>query len=143
MKRYALLLAVLCLMLVPLLAGCDRTPPSVQAEPGTVLLAFERTGGIAGFQDRLVVGYAGEYYLKSGQVERIGSLGAERSTQLRDWFVRLAPFTLHLEDNPGGPDNMVRQVTWTGLGKATATQAEQEQILQWAGDLLAELSKGK
>jgi len=142
MKRPALLLAVLCLLCVPLLSGCDRAAPVPQAESGTVLLAFERIGGIAGFQDRLVIGYAGEYYLKSGQVERIGSLSAESTTQLRNWFVRLAPFTLRLEDNPGGPDNMVRQVIWTGLGKVTATQTEQQDILKWAGDLLAELSKG-
>ena len=142
MKRYVLLLAVLCALLVPLLSGCDRRAPTPRTEPGKPLLAFERTGGIAGFQDRLVIGYAGEYYLKSGQVERIGSLSAERATQLRNWFVRLAPFTLRLEDNPGGPDNMVHQVTWTGLGKVTATQTEQQEILKWASDLLAELSKG-
>lgn len=142
MKRYALLLAVLCLLFVPLLSGCDRTAPEPQAEAGQPLLAFERTGGIAGFQDRLVIGYAGEYYLKSGQLERIGSLSAENATQLRNWFVRLAPFTLRLEDNPGGPDNMVRQVTWAGLGKVNAVQVEQEEILKWASDLLAELSKG-
>ena len=141
MRRYALLLAVLCLLFVPPLSGCDRAASVPQAEPGMLLLAFERTGGIAGFQDRLVIGYAGEYYLKSSQVERIGTLSAESATQLRNWFVRLAPFTLRLEDNPGGPDNMVRQATWNGLGKVTATQAEQQQILKWAGDLLAELSK--
>ena len=143
MKRLALLLAVLCLLFVPFLSGCDRTPAPPQAEAGKPLLVFERTGGIAGFQDRLVIGNGGEYYLRSGQVERIGSLSADRVSQLRDWFARLALFTLRLEDNPGGPDNMVRQVTWAGLGKATATQAEQEQILQWAGDLLAELTTGR
>jgi hypothetical protein len=142
MKRSALLLGALCLLFIPLLSGCDRTAPAPQAEPGKPLLTFERSGGIAGFQDRLVIGYSGEYYLKSIQVERIGSLSAERATQLRNWFVRLAPFTLRLEDNPGGPDNMVRQVTWTGLGKVTAAQAEQQEILKWASDLLAELIKG-
>lgn len=142
MKRTALVLAVVCVLVMPWLCGCDRQPPTPQSEPGKPLLAFERSGGIAGFQDRLVIGYAGEFYLRSGQVERIGSLSAESATQLRTWFVRLAPFTLRLEDNPGGPDNMVRQVAWTGLGKVTATQAEQQQILKWAGDVLAALSMG-
>lgn len=143
MKRSALLLAVLCLLFVPLLSACDRTPSPPQAEAGKPLLTFERIGGIAGFQDRLVIGNDGEYYLKSTQVERIGSLSADRVSQLRNWFARLAPFTLRLEDNPGGPDNMVRQVTWAGLGKTTATQTEQEQILKWASDLLAELTTGR
>jgi hypothetical protein len=142
MKRSALLLGALCFLLVPLLSGCDRAAPAPQAEPGKPLLTFERTGGIAGFQDRLVIGYSGEYYLKSSRVERIGPLSAERTTQLHTWFVQLAPFTLRLEDNPGGPDNMVRQATWAGAGKATATQAEQQEILKWASDLLAELSTG-
>jgi hypothetical protein len=142
MKRSALLLGALCLLFVSLLSGCDRAAPAPQAEPGKSLLTFERSGGIAGFQDRLVIGYSGEYYLKSSQVERIGSLSAERTTQLRNWFVHLAPFTLRLEDNPGGPDNMVRQATWAGLGKVTATEAEQQEIQKWASDLLAELSKG-
>jgi len=143
MKRFALLLTVLCLLFVPLLSACDRAAPAPQAEPGTSLLTFERTGGIAGFQDRLVIGSAGEYYLRQAAAERIGSLSVERSSQLRDWSARLAAFTLRLEDNPGGPDNMVRQVMWTGPGKATATQAEQQEILKWASDLLAELSAGK
>jgi hypothetical protein len=108
-----------------------------------LLLAFERTGGIAGFQDRLVIGNNGEYYLKTSGVERIGSLSADRVSQLRDWFTRLALFTLRLEDNPGGPDNMVHQVAWTGLGKQVATQAEQQQILKWGTELLASLVKGQ
>jgi len=142
MKRYPLMLPVLCVLSVLLLSSCDRQAPILQSEPGRPLLIFERSGGIAGFQDRLVVGYGGEYYLKSGQTERIGSLSGDRVTQLQNWSGRLALFTLRLEDNPGGPDNMMRQVTWAGLGKVSATQAEQEAILKWASDLLAELSKG-
>ena len=140
MRRHVLWLGIL-LLFVSLPCGCDK-PPSARptAEPGKPLLTFERTGGIAGFQDRLVIGYDGEYYLAQGQRERIGMLSAERTTQLRGWYVRLAPFTLRLEDNPGGPDNMVRQVVWAGLGKVAASQAEQGEILKWAADLLAELS---
>ncbi|MBM4431658.1 MAG: hypothetical protein FJ026_15140 [Chloroflexi bacterium] len=143
MKRSAITLGVLFLLCALLFGACDR-PAAVRptAEPGAVLLAFERTGGIAGFMDRLVVGYGGEYYLTSGgQVERIGLLSAERRGQLQTWLASFAPFTLRLEDNPGGPDNMVRGLVWAGLGRTNAGEAEQQEMLKWAGDLLAELSE--
>jgi hypothetical protein len=140
MNRQVILLAVLAVCLSLLVAGCDRQPSTPPApEPGQPLMVYERTGGIAGFQDRLVIGYNGEYYLGQQGAERIGSLSAERVAQLRGWFVRLAPFTLRLEDNPGGVDNMVRQAIWSGLGKTPATQAEQRDILNWAGELFTEL----
>jgi len=105
------------------------------------LLVFERLGGIAGFQDKLVIGSNGEYYLsRQGQEERIGSLSSERRTQLQSWLERLAPFTLRLEDNPAKPDNLVRQLVWIGLGRVTANQTQQQEMLKWASDVLAELS---
>ena len=142
MKKPCLLTLAFSLLLVALLCACDRpntTPP--EAEPGKPLLIFERSGGIAGFQDHLVLGYDGQYYVAQGSAERIGSLSAETMSQLREWYVRLAPFTLRLEDNPGGPDNMLRQTTWVGLGKQPASQAEQQELLKWAGELLAQLTQ--
>jgi len=142
MKRSAITLCALLLLWAILLGGCDR-PAVVRptAEPGASLLLFERIGGIAGFRDRLVIGYGGEYYLTSGrQVERIGLLSAEGQGQLQTWLAHFAPFTLKLEDNPGGPDNMLHRLVWTGLGRTNAAEAEQQDMLKWAGDLLAELS---
>ena len=130
------------LLLIVLLCSCDRPRGSPQSASEPVLV-LERSGGIAGFMDHLVVGFDGQYYLSQRQKEFIGSLSADSTAWLRERYNRLASFTLRLEDNPGGPDNMVRQVTWAGLGKTAATQAEQEQILQWAGDLLAELTTGR
>lgn len=130
------------LLLIALLCSCDRpnSSPQTAREP---VLVVERTGGIAGFADHLVVGFDGQYYLSQRQKEFIGSLGAESTAWLREQYTRLAPFTLRLEDNPGGPDNMVRQVVWTGLGKEVATQAEQQKILNWGIDLLATLVKAQ
>lgn len=141
MRRCPILRYLLCLSAVLLLIGCDKPPSTaLPMESGKPLLIFERVGGIAGFQDHLVIGYNGEFYLRQGSVERIGSLSAERTIQLRQWFTRLAPFTLRLEDNPGMPDNMVRQVVWAGLGRVTVSQAEQQQILKWVSDLLTEMA---
>ena len=139
-QRLRLLLILLEVCLLPLVA-CDRPPTRATGEPGAPLLTFERSGGIAGFQDRLVVGYNGEYYLaRGGQQERIGSLSEERQAQLESWLAETAPFTLRLEDNPGMPDNMVRQVVWRGPGKKLPAESQQRAILDWASDLLAELS---
>jgi hypothetical protein len=123
------------------LVSCDR-PASVR--PGdqrdTPLLSFARTGGIAGFQDKLVVGYSGEYYVAQSTQELIGTLSTERRTQLGSWRDSIAPFTLKLEDNPGGPDNMVRQLVWQGRGKINADEQKQLEMLDWVSNLFVELS---
>lgn len=139
MKRNTLF-GIVCLFTILVLASCDQ-PRRPTAVPGSPLLTFERTGGIAGFQDRLVIGYGGEYYLtRSGRSERIGSLSPGKFTRLKEWMEQIAPFTLRLEDNPGGPDNLVRQLSWAGLGRTTPDEAQQHEILNWAVGLLDELS---
>jgi hypothetical protein len=105
------------------------------------VLIFERQGGIAGFQDKLVVGYGGEYYLSRGATgDRIGMLPSDRRMELQGWLDRLAPFTWKSEDNPGGPDSMVQVLVWAGLGTANADDAQQQELLDWAANLLQELS---
>lgn len=145
MKRHIIFVdIILLLIVVAVVCACDQPRVRPVIEPGAVLLSFERSGGIAGFQDRLVIGYDGEYYLsRYRQLERIGTLSAERRAQLEPWLAGFGPFTLTFEDNPGGPDNMKRQLVWTGTGKAVPTQAQQNEILDWASSLLDELSAAK
>jgi len=144
MKKHSLLLFVGITLLLALLCTCDQTRVRPTIEPGGVLLSFERTGGIAGFMDRLTISAGGEYHLtRRGQPERIGVLRKEQRAQLDTWQQRLAAFTLTLEDNPGGPDNMKHEAIWSGAGKAAPTQAEQRQVLDWAATLLGELSAVK
>lgn len=142
MKRRAMFISVLLVLAIALLSGCDQAPPvRPTSEPGAPLLVFERIGGIAGFQDKLVIGYSGEYYLeRQGQEERIGLLSKERRAQLENWLDHFAPLTLRLEDNPGGPDNLLHQLVWTGRGTATANHTQQDEMLNWATSLLDELS---
>jgi len=141
MKKRTVILSIGLLLALAALCTCDRPRTRPTLEPGAVLLSYERTGGIAGFQDRLVIGADGEYYFDSqGHPERIGTLSAERRTQLQSWLENWSAFTLTLEDNPGGPDNMKREVIWNGAGKTTPTQAEQREVLQWVSALLDELS---
>jgi hypothetical protein len=141
MKRRPFLVIVFLLLVVTLLAACDQPGATPTPRPGAILLSYARTGGIAGFQDQLAVALGGEYFLsRGGQAQRLGTLSAERRGQLLAWSGRFAPFTLTLEDNPGGPDNMTRQVVWTGTGRTAPGEATQRQVLDWAGAVFDELN---
>ncbi len=129
------------LMMIGLLTGCRAQPvPTPSVQPAPPLLVFSRLGGIAGFQDRLVIGERGQYYLVQSGRELLGSLSTDRQAQLDRWRAQFAPFTLRFEDNPNGPDNMVREVSWTGTGPRVPGAAEQEEIFAWAAQCLAEFS---
>ncbi len=144
MKRHRALWCIVLLLAGALLYACDQPGAPPTAEPGAVLLTFERIGGIAGFADRLAVAASGEYHLaRSGQPERLGTLSAERRGQLQSWAGRFAAFSLTLEDNPNGPDNMKRQVVWAGAGKTVPSEAEQRVVLDWAAAVLDELGAPK
>ena len=132
-----------CLVLL-LTASCDAPGPRPTIEPGAPLLTFQRIGGIAGFQDTLLIGYRGEFSLsQGGGRDRIGTLAKQRMAQLASWRDAFLPFVMQLEDNPGGPDNMIRRVELGGLGRRNATDAEQRAVMDWAAELLVELSTTK
>jgi hypothetical protein len=121
--------------------GCDRPPVPAQLAPRPPLLSFSQEGGIAGFMDRLAVGEGGVCYARrGGQNEWIGTLSNEEWVQLESWLQLFSPFTLTAEDNPGGPDNLVRRLLWAGQGTERATEAQQRQILDWALRVLGEIS---
>ncbi len=130
-----LLCAVTC-------AGCDQPRARPDSKPGVALLVFEREGGIAGFQDLLAVGQGGQYFLHlGGRLPMMGVFDQEKQAQLESWQAGFAAFTFRLEDNPGGVDNLVRQLTWTGQGRQSASRAQQRELLDWAAQLLSELSQ--
>jgi len=141
MKRRPFLAIVIVLLVCTPLVACDRPGATPTPRPGAILLSYERTGGIAGFQDRLAIAVGGEYFLsRGGQAQGLGTLSAERRGQLQVWSGRFAPFTFALEDNPGGPDNMTRRVVWAGTGRTLPSEAAQRQVLDWASALLDELN---
>jgi hypothetical protein len=142
MRKVTALLLVLSALTTMGLAGCDRPPRStVTPAPGAPVLILERTGGIAGFADKLALGANREYYLsRRGHQDRIGQLSQAQRAQLDDWLQRFGPFTLRVEDNPGGPDSMLHELMWDGVGPIVASETQQQAILEWARNLLAELS---
>lgn len=140
MKKHWALWGIALFLASAVLCACDQPGAPPTAEPGAILLTFERLGGIAAFEDRLVIAAGGEYHLsRRGQPERLGTLGAERRVQLQSWASRFAAFTLTLEDNPNGPDNMTRRVVWAGSGKTVPGETEQQVMFDWAAALLDEL----
>ena len=141
MKRIATLVLLLWALVV--LTCCDRPPRGTATpEPGAPVLILERTGGIAGFADKLVLGTRGEYYLsRRGQLDRIGQLSRTQRGQLDDWLRRFGPFTLRFEDNPGGPDSMLHELMWDGVGPITPSDTQQQAMFEWAINLLADLSR--
>ena len=146
MRKHGALWGIALLLASAVLFACDQPGAPPTAVPGAVLLTFERLGGIAGFEDRLVIAAGGEYHLSppgGGQPERLGTLEAQRRTQLQAWAGRFAAFTLTLEDNPNGPDNMKRRLVWAGAGKTAPSEAEQQAVLDWAASLLDELAAPK
>ncbi len=141
-KRVVLIISILSMVAVA--SGCDRPAQVLPGDNDVPLLTWEQLGGFAGFQDRLVLGQGAEYYLsRASGLERIGSLSPEWQTQLDAWRGRFAPFTLTLQDNPGGPDNLTRQLLWAGLGTVQADDLQQQEILDWAFGLFTELSAGE
>jgi hypothetical protein len=142
MKRRLLLLSLTLLVLVCGQSACGQSNIRPTSDPNATWLSFERSGGIAGFQDKLVLRASGEYHLTGRvQAERSGTLDANQRTQLQTWQGRFSSFALTLEDNPGGPDNMTRKLVWSGTGADKPSEAEQRQVLDWASKLLGTLSK--
>jgi hypothetical protein len=141
MRRYATLAT---LALVLLVVACDQPGATGPVgEQGEVLLTFERTGGIAGFSDRVVVGYGGEYYMTRKGEESIGTLARDARKQLDAWTLEHAAFSLTLEENPGGADSMKRRLVWRGRGRTIPGEREQRELLDWAEGLLGMTHSGQ
>lgn len=143
MNRIARLVWVLLALVLVCLSACDSPGQgSATPEPGAPVLILERTGGIAGFEDKLVIGAGGEYYLaRRGRQDRIGQLSEAQRAPLDDWLQQFGPLTLRFEDNPGGPDSLLHEMVWDGVGQLPASETQQKAIFDWALGLLDELGR--
>lgn len=115
-------------------AGAPGSQPDSSAP---VVVTFNITGGIVGFCDTLTVTEAGGYVLQSCQGEGIsGTLAQADLEALQSWYHELAAFQLAFEDNPGGPDNLVSDLVFSGQGARQADEIQQQIIFDWANGLL-------
>jgi hypothetical protein len=106
------------------------------------VLEFQRLGGIAGFQDRLVIFDDGTVRLQRGSEEPVEKVLPEDQWQkVKNDVTIFKSFAWHNEDNPGGPDSLVTDLDFYGTGKFEAAFDNQEEIVGYLQEILTQLSK--
>lgn len=138
------------LLLILLTAGCGSAreqqrvegPANTLPTPGPVVMQFHRQGGISGLCDDVTLHTDGiiEYHT-CGQPAHMATLTRSEQTDLAGWVGKLQGFTFKLEDNPGGPDNLVRELRFTGQGAVPATDEQKQNMLDWLEAIYSELAQ--
>ncbi|RME48821.1 MAG: hypothetical protein D6791_02400 [Chloroflexi bacterium] len=149
MRRFLLLAGFVTLVFV---SACGSAPQREQVQlpssanapptPGPVVMQFRRQGGIAGLCDEVKVHSGGiiEYHT-CGQPVNTATLTPEERQELADWVKELSAFTFKQEDNPGGPDNLMRELEFAGQGSTPATDEQKRTMLSWIEGIYAELAQ--
>lgn len=116
-----------------------ESPSPSPPEAGVPILTYEEEGGIAGFCDTLIVevGIARYQTCKGRSAEQ--TLGEETRRQLVTAYQQFRPFTSGSQDNPGGPDNLIRRLSFSGAGAEEAPESERMALTQLAHTLMREL----
>lgn len=118
-----------------------------QIRPATILLTWKREGGIAGFCDALTVYLSGEVHRSSCKGEYVEArlsdvLSEAEMTTLNGWIDTYGNVSIDASDPKGVADRMVVTLEFTGQGnKATATAADEKELLEFAQSLNQALSK--
>lgn len=111
-----------------------------QADPlNGLAMTWRREGGIAGFCDELAVYRSGQAPAVSCRTSPASDVGARwlsspQLGQLFGWFDGLASFQFAQKD-PATADAMSVDLSFNGAGQATALAAEQQAMLDYAGNL--------
>lgn len=148
MVRNILFFAGLCLIVVA--AGCGSAPVQepvklstlARPTPSPVVMQFHRQGGIAGLCDDVAVHSDGAIeYHTCGQPVHTATLTQAERQQLAGWVDELSQFAYKEEDNPGGPDNLVRELQFSGHGTTPATAEQKQAMLNWVERIYSELAQ--
>jgi hypothetical protein len=105
------------------------------------LLTWHREGGIAGFCDDMIVYASGDAYAKSCKGAQTGELRHSRLTgeqvgQVTAWLGQFQPFEVEQTD-PATADAMAIRLDFGGKGMAAASDADKQEILEFAAGLYA------
>jgi hypothetical protein len=148
MKRFPRIIALLLAAGI-LLAACGAQPsPAATPSAGTPgadpILTWHREGGIAGFCDDLAIYASGDFQATSckGTPARHvgqGHLSAEQEQQLNAWLDRLQPFAV-AQGEVAAADAMTVNLTFSGKGAVVPTEADKQAVLNWAGELYAQMA---
>lgn len=130
-----LLLLVSCAPATPTMTL--PTPEKPTEIPAGVLLMWERTGGIAGFCDRVAIdaAYRVSVYNCRGEVESTFALTESQRAQMDAWLETYQPIDFTQSD-PAVADAMTVTLNFTGRGSEVATD-EVIQTMMWFASELA------
>lgn len=122
--------------------GQVSTDPQPKNAENSAMIEFSVTGGIAALCDDFVVSHDGSYTISRpcDDYEKSGTLEQAELNSLRAWSENLADFQLTFEDNPGGPDNMIRALTFGGQGEVEADDRQKQVIFDWVNGLMVRLN---
>jgi hypothetical protein len=113
-------------------------------KPGSLALSWQRTGGIAGFNDNLLVYLSGEVYgswAGGSKDSQLSALTADQQAQLKDWLAKFGTVSINHQDPANASDAMSVSFTLIGSGSAQPTEAEQQAMLDWSQTVLSSLEK--
>lgn len=114
-----------------------QVPDHAGSDP---VLEFQQIGGIAGFQDTLVIFEDGTVRLQRGSEEAVEqALSEDHWKKAKNYVSIFEPFAWHHEDNPDEPDNLVTDLDFYGTGKFEAVFDNQEEIVAYIQEILAAL----
>jgi hypothetical protein len=118
----------------PTAAVSVNATASAEGDPGDdgILLIWHRSGGIAGFCDVLTASTSGELQAGTCNAEpRVLRLTDAERLQLQTWAAQFGQVVLAIGD-PAGADALFTSLEMNGLGVGQPTEAEQQQMLDWA-----------
>ena len=124
------------------------TEDGSRIQPATPALIWKREGGIAGFCDMLTVFRSGEVFASKCNSQAEGEMGSlatllsvQELRQFNEWMAKFSEAELDASDPAGVADRMVVTLEIFGAGDEPPTEAEQQELFEFAQDLYTKLSQ--
>ncbi len=124
--------------------GARLLSVEVLGSPAPTVLTWHREGGLAGFCDDLTIDATGLVDAAScaddpAATVSHGQLPPDDLARLQTWLDKYQPFEVEQVD-PATADGMAISLTFAGRGPAEPTEAEKQQILDFAAEIYAEFT---
>lgn len=120
-----------------------------RVQPATLSLVWKREGGIAGFCDTLAVFRSGEVFTTNCKAQQAdgkmgtlaGLLTLPERQEFNNWTTGFGEVNLDASDPKGVADQMIVTLEFFGMGSEEPTEAEQQELFNFAQDLYQEMSQ--
>jgi hypothetical protein len=116
-------------------------------KPASLALSWHRNGGIAGFADSLTVFRSGEVHADWSRAQNgskdstLSALSLDQQAQLQGWLAKFGTVSVSHHDPANATDQMAIDLTLLGGGSGQPSAAEQQAMLDWAGNVLTGLQQ--